>query len=109
MDDIIDLFNNVSLKSESIILRDIVSDDINTIIYCYNNQISSILSQPLKISLLKTSWPFRKNFFETFQDESHFYRFINRIIWKRIPIYEFTEICPLLDEYIEYAFSFAIL
>lgn len=108
MDSLETLMDNLSLSSDSRQIHEIIYEDIGYIVHCYNNEYPSIFqngTDKLKVSFLESSWAFRNTFFKIFPTEQHLFQYMNNFMWKQMPVYLFTEVCPLIDEYIEYVFD----
>jgi hypothetical protein len=108
MEDLVNRFSDMGIRNDPEVIG-IIAYDIDIIIFCYGAEKPSIFSDgvpELRISKLGTDLGLRRRFFESVQNENKMFHFINTMIWTKLPSYYFTDICPLIDEYIENTFKF---
>jgi hypothetical protein len=109
IDNLCENFNNVSIhKSVSNLVENIVQNDAQTILRCHEYQLPSVNSHytcALQINMLHSNTELQNYFFNMFPDETKLFNKLYEIIFKHVSSIHFTEMIPLIDEYIEYVFS----
>lgn len=107
-----DLMNGMTLRDRDheAMIYEMLDNDIRIIISCHTKEKYTIF-QPthlLHIGQLLNDAVLTQTFFKMFYDEQMLFKYINFKLFVEISNIDFLDICPLIDEYIEYIFQVLI-
>jgi hypothetical protein len=106
MADIEHLLASLSIKSADDTIYEMLERDVADIVSMCFTEAPSIYTanKTLKITFIKRQDDLNKRFYQLFESEKKLYEYLWGRVLFHIPSCHFLEICPLLDEYIDYAF-----
>jgi len=108
MESISQQFADMSISNYDVSIDKLLENDTDIIIKIYFDESPSIMDKEkyLHASQLAVDHSFRSAFLRRIPNEMVAFKEIMGLVEKYIPSIYFLEICPLIDEYIEYVFSF---
>lgn len=105
-----ELMNGMAIRDPETIIYEMLDNDIRLIIACHIEEKYTIF-QPthlLNIGKLLNEPILIQTFFRIFYNEQMLFKYINHKLFVEISNIAFMDICPLIDEYIEYVFQILI-
>jgi hypothetical protein len=97
-----DQFSNLNFVNKNSIYN-VLQHDIDIIIKAYHEEKPSIFDYHTKLFTIHPK--LKTTFFEIYPTERHLFKEIENYIYRQISTIFYLELCPLIDEYIEYVYN----